>query len=154
MLPAFFGGVSLTDYDTVTRVSAVTTSYFLDVSEDWRAMLGDRWEKQLLEDVQNKAPTFCPDLEVSMFVSNTPAWEMERLARVFFFSYLVMLYIYLYPYMCFQIEELCHFNIVHQCIHNGPLLVSRHSDERCCEIETSGRLRWTLLRNPGHRECE
>ena len=79
MLPAFFGGVSLTDYDTVTKVSAVTTSYFLDVSEDWRAMLGDRWEKQLLEDVQNKAQTFCPDLEVSMFVSNTPAWEMERL---------------------------------------------------------------------------
>ena len=84
MLPAFFGGVSLTDYDTVTKVSAVTTSYFLDVSEDWRAMLGDRWEKQLLEDVQNKAPTYCPDLEVSMFVSNTPAWEMERLVCVFF----------------------------------------------------------------------
>ena len=84
MLPAFFGGVSLTDYDTVTKVRAVTTSYFLDVSEDWRAMLGDRWEKQLLEDVQNKAQTFCPDLEVSMFVSNTPAWEMERLVRVFF----------------------------------------------------------------------
>ena len=78
MLPAFFGGVGLTDYDTVTRVEAVTMSYFLDVSEEWRAHVGDQWERQLLEDVQNKAAVYCPDLEVSMFVSNTPAWEMER----------------------------------------------------------------------------
>ena len=78
MLPAFFGGVSLTDYSTVTGVKAVTTSYFLDVSEDWRFKVGDQWERQLLEDVKNKAVVYCPDLEVSMFVSNTPAWEMER----------------------------------------------------------------------------
>ena len=78
MLPAFFGGVSLTEYDMVTSVKALTLSYFLDVSEDWRVEVGDLWERQLLKDVQSKSKVFCPDLEVSMFVSNTPAWEMER----------------------------------------------------------------------------
>ena len=77
-LPAFFGGVSVSDDDTVTEVKAVTLSYFLEVTEDWQAKLGDEWERKFLEDVEKNAALYYPDLEVSMFVSNTPAWEMEQ----------------------------------------------------------------------------
>jgi hypothetical protein len=64
-LPAYFGGVSLSEENTVTEVKAIALSYFLDVSEDWRAVVGDKWEKKFLEDVQKFADTYYPDLEVS-----------------------------------------------------------------------------------------
>ena len=53
-------------------------SYFLDVSEDWLTTVGDQWEKQFLYDVKKYEDMLYPDLKVGMFVSNTPAWEMEQ----------------------------------------------------------------------------
>ncbi|XP_040572287.1 patched domain-containing protein 3 isoform X2 [Lepeophtheirus salmonis] len=76
-LPIFFGGVSLTDINTIIGVKAVALSYFLDVSEEWRDNLGLRWEKKFLDALREIGPYFAPDLEIGMFVSNTPAWEME-----------------------------------------------------------------------------
>ena len=53
------------DETTVSYVKAVSLSYFLDVSEDWKILLGDAWEKQLLNDVEKFADYYYPDLEVS-----------------------------------------------------------------------------------------
>ena len=50
----------------------------MDVSEDWLATVGDQWERQFIKDVQNYEALLYPDLKVGMFVSNTPAWEMEQ----------------------------------------------------------------------------
>ena len=64
-MPAYFGGVSLSDENAITEVKAVALSYFLDVSEEWRATVGDKWEKKFLENVEKYAPDYYPDLEVS-----------------------------------------------------------------------------------------
>ena len=61
----FFGGEVLRDDETtVTYVKAISLSYFLDVSEDWLNLVGNEWENQFLEDVQNFAEMYYPDLEV------------------------------------------------------------------------------------------
>ena len=66
MLPAFFGGEILGDDETtVTYVKAVSLSYFLDVSDEWKVLVGDAWEKQLLNDVNKFAESYYPDLEVN-----------------------------------------------------------------------------------------
>ena len=79
LLPIFFGGTVLdADEITVKSVEAIGLSYFLDLSEDWLHQVGDQWERQFLKDVQRFAPEFYPDLKIGMFVSNTPAWEMEH----------------------------------------------------------------------------
>ena len=71
VLPAFFGGEVLGDDDTtVSYVKAVSLSYFLDVSEDWKILVGDAWEKQLLSDVEKFADSFYPDLEVNIIQSS------------------------------------------------------------------------------------
>lgn len=78
-LPIFFGGIKLTpDEIHVEKVDAIGLSYFLDVSEPWLVETGDAWERQFLKDIQKFQDEFYPDLEVGMFVSNTPAWEMEN----------------------------------------------------------------------------
>ncbi|QQP51320.1 Uncharacterized protein FKW44_012644 [Caligus rogercresseyi] len=64
VLPVFFGGVSLSDINTVTEVKAVAISYFLDVSEEWREELGQKWERQFLDAMQELGPYYAPDLEV------------------------------------------------------------------------------------------
>ena len=65
MLPAFFGGEVLGDDETTVRyVKAVSLSYFLDVSDEWKILVGDAWEKQLLNDVNKFAENYYPDLEV------------------------------------------------------------------------------------------
>ena len=68
-LPAYFGGVSLTEESTITEVKAIALSYFLDVSEDWRAVVGDKWEKKFLENVEKYADIYYPDLEVTILPS-------------------------------------------------------------------------------------
>lgn len=79
LLPVFFGGTVLdADEITVKSVEAIGLSYFLDLSEDWLHQVGDQWERQFLKDVQRFAPDLYPDLKIGMFVSNTPAWEMEH----------------------------------------------------------------------------
>ena len=81
-LDLFFGGIQLnSDEVTVHSVEAIGLSYFLDVSEDWRGTVGDMWEKQFLDDVKHFGPLYYPDLVVGMFVSNTPAWEMEQVNK-------------------------------------------------------------------------
>ena len=50
----------------MTYVKAVSLSYFLDVSEDWKNLVGDEWEKQFLEDVEKFADLYYPDLEVNI----------------------------------------------------------------------------------------
>ena len=67
ILPAFFGGEIVSDDQTVTYVKAVALSYFLDVTEDWQNLVGDKWEKLLLEDVEKLASHYYPDLEVRYF---------------------------------------------------------------------------------------
>jgi len=64
-LPAYFGGVSLTEENTIIEVKAIALSYFLDVSEDWRLVVGDKWERKFLEHVEKYAEIYYPDLEVS-----------------------------------------------------------------------------------------
>ncbi len=77
-LPIFFGGTQLSDDGvSVKAVSAVGLSYFLDNSEDWLSHVGDQWERKFLRDIQLHSHLY-PDLDVGMFVSNTPAWEMEN----------------------------------------------------------------------------
>ena len=63
-LPAYFGGVSLTEENTIIDVKAISLSYFLDVSEDWRIITGDKWERKFLEHVEKYADIYYPDLEV------------------------------------------------------------------------------------------
>lgn len=63
-LPAFFGGVELTDLNTIVSVRAVSLAYFLDVSEPWMEEIGDEWERILLHDIQELAKIYAPDLEV------------------------------------------------------------------------------------------
>ena len=52
----------------MTYVKAVSLSYFLDVSEDWKNLVGDDWEKQFLEDVEKFADLYYPDLEVNTII--------------------------------------------------------------------------------------
>ena len=52
----------------MTYVKAVSLSYFLDVSEDWKNLVGDEWEKQFLEDVEKFADLYYPDLEVNISI--------------------------------------------------------------------------------------
>ena len=59
-------------------VDAIGLSYFLDVSEDWLDLMGNEWERQFLSDIEKYQEDYYPDLKVGMFVSNTPAWEMEN----------------------------------------------------------------------------
>ena len=40
--------------------------------------MGDEWERQFISDVEKFQEEYYPDLKVGMFVSNTPAWEMEN----------------------------------------------------------------------------
>jgi hypothetical protein len=54
----------MTDINTITKVEAISLSYFLDVSEDWMFKAGDLWEAQLLEDVTNLGKIYSPDLQV------------------------------------------------------------------------------------------
>lgn len=77
-LPFFFGDVTLSDVNTVESVGAVGIAYFLDSSDSERNELGDRWEKRVLDSLLDLKAVYAPDLEVGVFVSNTPAWEMER----------------------------------------------------------------------------
>lgn len=78
-LPIFFGGTVLDeDQVTVKSVEGIGLSYFLDVSEDWLEEVGDKWERQFLLDIEAHGQELYPDLTVGMFVSNTPAWEMEK----------------------------------------------------------------------------
>ena len=58
----------MSDDQTVTYVKAVALSYFLDVTEDWQTLVGDKWEKQFLEDVRKFAEIYYPDLEVRLLV--------------------------------------------------------------------------------------
>ncbi len=63
-MPAFFGGVSLTESGTVSNVGAVALAYFLDSREQWQLDLGTEWEAQFLKDVQALSEIYAPDLEV------------------------------------------------------------------------------------------
>jgi hypothetical protein len=63
-LPVFFGGVTLTDVNTVSDVKAIAVAYFLNVDEEWKEQVGDLWEKGFLNDLQEKAEIYAPDLEV------------------------------------------------------------------------------------------
>ena len=49
-----------------------------EVDEDLMELAGDKWEKSLLNDVETLSKIYAPDLEIGVFVSNTPAWEMEK----------------------------------------------------------------------------
>eukprot|EP00095_Tigriopus_kingsejongensis_P005739 maker-scaffold28_size608977-snap-gene-1.19 protein:Tk05739 transcript:maker-scaffold28_size608977-snap-gene-1.19-mRNA-1 annotation:"AGAP010394-PA" len=77
-MAAFLGGVEHGEDHIIKDAKAMSLAYFLDVSEDWMVTVGDDWERQLLEDVSNLSATYAPDLEIGRFVSNTPAWEMEK----------------------------------------------------------------------------
>ena len=63
-LAAFFGGVTLTDLNTLTDVKSVGLSYFLDQSEEWMVEVGDEWERGFLRDLQTLGKVFAPNLEV------------------------------------------------------------------------------------------
>jgi len=47
----------------VTEVKAMALSYFLDVSEEWRIAVGDKWERKFIQDVEKYLYLY-PDLEV------------------------------------------------------------------------------------------
>jgi len=65
-LPAFFGGVNLSDVNTVERVGAVALAYFLDSREQWRQDVGDRWEAEMLKRVEELSKIYSPDLKVGI----------------------------------------------------------------------------------------
>lgn len=78
-MPAFLGGVEFGEEDHIIgEVKGVALAYFLDVSEEWMVEVGDNWERKLLEQVANLSAIYAPDLQIGRFVSNTPAWEMEK----------------------------------------------------------------------------
>jgi hypothetical protein len=58
----------LTEDNTITEVKAIALSYFLDVSEDWRLIVGDKWERKFLQEVEMSAEVFFPDLEVTKYI--------------------------------------------------------------------------------------
>lgn len=69
-LPVFFGGVTLTDVNTVSNVKAIAVAYFLNVDEEWKEKAGDLWEKGFLKDLQEKAEIYAPDLKVRRNISS------------------------------------------------------------------------------------
>ena len=75
-LPAHMGGFTVSDIGVVEKIEAMSMTYFLDATEDWQAEIGDRWERKFLSALQ-EAESSLPDIKISKFVSNTPAWEME-----------------------------------------------------------------------------
>ena len=75
-LPANLGGVMMDDIGVVDRVEALALSFFLDVSDDWLAKLGDQWERKFLATV-DLVQKHSEEIEIFKFVSSTPAWEME-----------------------------------------------------------------------------
>ena len=75
-LPAHMGGFTVSDIGVVEKIEAMSMTYFLDATEDWQAEIGDRWERKFLSALQ-EAESDLPDIKISKFVSNTPAWEME-----------------------------------------------------------------------------
>ena len=65
-LAAFFGGVTLTDLNTVVEVKSVGLSYFLDQTEEWMIEVGDEWERGFLDDLQTLGKIYAPNLEVGL----------------------------------------------------------------------------------------
>ena len=77
-LPAYLGGVQFDEMGVVVGVEAVALNYFLDIGEEWLVEVGDRWERRFLEVVGRFEEEDLQEVEVAMFVSSTPAWEMEK----------------------------------------------------------------------------
>jgi hypothetical protein len=60
----FFGGLTLSDVNTVESVKAVGVAYFLDSADNWKEEVGNKWEKRVLDDVLELKDVYAPDLEV------------------------------------------------------------------------------------------
>jgi len=73
--PMFFGGIQLSEYNTIEKVGAVSLAYFLDSSEEWKKERGLLWEDAFLKTVELQN---LPHLNVTRFSSVTLEQELEE----------------------------------------------------------------------------
>ena len=73
--PMFFGGIELSEINTIDNVAAVSLAYFLDSQEEWMKDRGLLWEDAFLETVKVQN---LPHLNVTRFSSITLEQELEE----------------------------------------------------------------------------
>ena len=73
--PMFFGGIELSEINTIDKVAAVSLAYFLDSQEKWMKDRGLLWEDAFLETVKVQN---LPHLNVTRFSSITLEQELEE----------------------------------------------------------------------------
>ena len=73
--PMFFGGIELSEINTIDKVSAVSLAYFLNSQEEWMKDRGLLWEDAFLETVKVQK---LPHLNVTRFSSITLEQELEE----------------------------------------------------------------------------
>ena len=73
--PWFFGGIQLSNYSTIEKVSAISLAYFLDSEEEWMKDRGLLWEDAFLKTVKIQN---LPHLNVTRFTSITLEQELEE----------------------------------------------------------------------------
>ena len=73
--PMFFGGIHLSEINTIEKVEAVSLAYFLDSSEEWKKDRGLLWEDAFLKTVKVQN---LPHLNVTRFSSVTLEQELEE----------------------------------------------------------------------------
>jgi len=73
--PMYFGGIKLTEDNTIDGVEAVSLVYFLDSQEDWMVERGSAWEASFLAAVQAQE---LPNINIYRFSSLTLEQELEE----------------------------------------------------------------------------
>ena len=73
--PIVFGGIELSEINSIEKVSAVSLAYFLDSEEEWKKERGLLWEDAFLKTVKIQN---LPNLNVTRFSSITLEQELEE----------------------------------------------------------------------------
>ena len=73
--PMYFGGVNVSEINTIESVEAMSLTYFLDAQEDWMVERGSAWEASFLAAVEAQ---LLPNIVVNRFTSLTLEQELEE----------------------------------------------------------------------------
>ena len=73
--PMYFGGIELSEINTIDSAAALSLIYFLDAGEDWQVERGSTWEAAFLATVKAQ---HLPNINVTRFSSLTLEQELEE----------------------------------------------------------------------------
>lgn len=73
--PMYFGGIELSEINTIDKAAALSLTYFLDAQEDWQIARGSAWEASFLATVSAQN---LPNIKITRFSSLTLEQELEE----------------------------------------------------------------------------